>query len=235
MAQADKIGQAMQLFSVLANNTDWGSVDWRRVQKRIDSPREAGAAFTAFLKDGSATPAAEAAPSTLVLIKTATLAGAKPKKAKDCFTGKFWGYRDGDIDGWLPKEQTANADDLVGVYQLQNPKGTTFLEMARATVQAAPGTFTEEIVARLKGRGLTLTLPEVEALVERQEGGDDVGLRTDGYANLAFVEDANSSVSALYFYQNDRRWYTHVNRLGRDGRWSAGDRLLLRNSDTLVL
>jgi hypothetical protein len=174
-------------------------------------------------------------PSTLVLHKTASLASSSAKKSKACFTSTLWVYRDSDIDTWLPKEQAAQAAGSVGVYQLQNPKGTTFREMALAAVQAALGTSDEEIIGRLKEHGLTLTLPAIESMVERQESGEDVGLRTDGYANFAFLEDAAGSVSVIYFYRRGRRWNANVNRLGNDNRWNADNRLLLRNSDTRAL
>lgn len=178
---------------------------------------------------------AAAAPTTLALHKTASLASSEAKKTKTCFTGRFWAYRDSDIDSWLPKEQAAQVAGSVGVYQLQNPHGTTFREMAVAAVQAAPGTSDEEIIGRLKERGLTLTLPAIESMVERQESGEDVGLRTDGYANFAFLEDADGSVSVLHFVRDDRLWYAYVRRLGHDDRWYAVNRLLLRNSDTRYL
>lgn len=176
----------------------------------------------------------EVSPLTLVLVKTSSLEGAMDKKTRDCFTRNLWFYREGSIDSWLPREQTANAGDLVGVYQLQNPKGTTFREMAHAAVQAAPGAIDREIIARLKDRGLTLTLPEIERRVERQESGEDDGLCTDGY-NFAFVENADGSVSVLGFDLSDRGWSAGVHRLGYGYRWGAGFRLLLRNSDALAL
>ncbi|MFZ2555947.1 MAG: hypothetical protein WAZ27_01190 [Minisyncoccia bacterium] len=170
--------------------------------------------------------------STLELIRASNLGQTESKKTRACFSGKLWVYRDGNIDGWLTKEQSVRSAGSVGVYQLQNPKGTTFREMALAATQTTSGPSDEGIVARLKELGFTLTLPEIENMVERQESGEEVGLRTDGYANFAFVENAGGGVSVLYFYLRDRGWCAYVRGLGYDRRWFAEDRLLLRNSDT---
>ncbi len=173
---------------------------------------------------------------TLVLVKTTSLAGGMGKKTRDCFTGELWAYRDEDIDGWLPQEQAAQAAGTVGVYLLQNPEGTTFREMALvATQQATPEASNDKLAAMLKGRGLTLTLLEIEAMVERQESGENIGLRADGYSNFAFVEDANDGVSVLYFRRHGRGWHAFVYRLARGPRWHVGPRFLLRNSDTSAL
>ncbi|MFZ2886733.1 MAG: hypothetical protein WA021_02835 [Minisyncoccia bacterium] len=52
MAQADKLGQALQLVSVLMTNTDWEHLDWKALQdKVINKPTETGDAFTEFLED----------------------------------------------------------------------------------------------------------------------------------------------------------------------------------------
>ncbi len=194
-----------------------------------------GAALKKALRDALCPTVKGRPKSTLALIKTTSLGGSKPQKTKACFTSAFWHYRDSDIDSWFPKEQAEQEHGSVGIYQVQDPKGTTFREMAVAAIQAVPGTSDDEIVTWLKRRGLTLTLPQVEVIVERQENGEDTGLGTDGYANFAFVEDAHGDVSVLDFRRGGRRWEVYVHRLGDESRWHAGSRFLLRNSDTRIL
>lgn len=45
-------GQALQLMAALANNTPWDSFAVEDLQRVIDSPKESGAAFAAFLRNG---------------------------------------------------------------------------------------------------------------------------------------------------------------------------------------
>jgi len=229
-------GQALQILSVLALNTDWSQFDADDLQQRfVKKPTESGAAFTAWLKNGTAaTPTAK--PPTLVLHKATSTTDVEGKKTSKCLTGKHWAYRDGDIDRWLPAGQPAQAAGQVGVYQLQNPQGTTFREMAAAALKVGPGTSLDLLAKALKEQGHTFTLPAIEQLIERQESGEDVGLRTDGYANFFFVEDSDGSVSVLCVYRVGRRWYGDVRRLDDvDFRWGAEDRLVLRNSDASAL
>jgi len=171
----------------------------------------------------------------LVHYKTVDLVNVKPKKASDCFTGKLWSYRDVEIDIDLTNEQIADAFNAVGVYMLHDPPGTSFREMSRAAVQAVSESSDKEIILRLKERRLTLTLQEVDSLVERQECGEDVGIHDDGFLNFAFVEDAKGSVSVLSFYRRNRQWEINDIPLALSDRWHAGYRLLLRNTEIPVL
>ncbi len=52
MGRAIEIGQSLNLLSVLANNTDWSSLDSDAIQRVINQPRLAGEQFTAFLRSG---------------------------------------------------------------------------------------------------------------------------------------------------------------------------------------
>ena len=180
-----------------------------------------------------ATPTAK--PLTAILVKTTSIGDIEGKKIGKCLTGKRWTYRDGDIDRWLPTAQPEQAACQVGVYQLQNTAGTTFREMAAAALKVGPGTSLDLLAKALKEQGLTFTLPAIEQLVDRQEDGEDVGLRTDGYVNFFFVEDSDGSVSVLYVNRDDGRWRAYVYRLDYGNMWSADNRLLLRNSDAQTL
>lgn len=171
----------------------------------------------------------------LVLVKTTILGVIKGKKTSDCLTGDHWGYKDPDIDTWLDEEQRDQFAGPISVYELQNPAGTTFREMAAAALSVTSETPSDQLAKLLKERGYTLTLPTVEAMVENQEGGEDVGLRTDGYAHFAFIEDAQGSVSVLRAFRYDGRWNGDVGRLGNGDRWRAEGRLLLRNSVSSTL
>ena len=183
-----------------------------------------------------ATPAAPTAkPPTLVLHKTVALGQIAGKKTTKCLIGDRWAYKDGDIDRWLWRINPDQPACSVGIYQLQNPQGTTFREMAAAALKVGPGTALDLLVKALKEQGRTFTLPAIEQLVERQESGEDVGLRTDSYANFFFVENLDGSVSVLLVSRHAGRWTPYVHRLDYGFRWSAEYRLLLRNSDAQTL
>lgn len=200
----------------------------------MDDP-DATKKFLSGLKPPASTVAEQPKPPTLVLHKTENVSDTAGKKTSDCLIGGIWGYKDGDINGWLPEKQPKSGAAPVGVYQLQDAAGTTFREMAVAVLKVASDAPLDVLAKLLKERGHTLTLPAVEQLVERQEGGEDVGLRTDGYANFAFVEDVNGGVSVLRVDRHDDGWVGVVRRLGYGDRWFAENRLLLRNSDASAL
>lgn len=150
---------------------------------------------------------------------------ALSKKTKDCFT--TYRYRDSDFDTWLPKIQPA-LDGEITVIILDSEM--TFLEMA----QKHFGTQDPEIIKRH-----ALTLPMVEELVEKYSNE----LNTDGYGNFFFVETGSEDnpVSVGNGNRGVRGWNVGVYRLDNGHRWSAGNRLLVRNlrilepSETLSL
>jgi len=142
---------------------------------------------------------------------------APQKKTKDCF--KDFAWRDSDIDARLPITQKAQKGE-VSVIQLETEM--TFLEMAQKYIGS---TDPKEIKKH------TLTLPMVEEMINNHSDQ----LRTDGWGNLAFVEDSDGSVSGLDVGRGGGRWGAGVRRLDSGYRWDAVSRLLLRNSDTLKL
>lgn len=52
MSKPITIGQSHNAMSILANNVDWGTLNAEILQRIIDTPRESGAQFTAFLRNG---------------------------------------------------------------------------------------------------------------------------------------------------------------------------------------
>lgn len=171
----------------------------------------------------------------LALHKTVELGDVAGKKTRACMSDKkVWSYRDSDIDSWLPSDQPTQLAGVIGVYQLQK-EGTTFREMAASVLKVALDTPIAELAKLLKERGHTTTAAAVEEMVKRQEAGEDMGLRTDGWANFAFVENADGSVSVLYVDRDVRRWRANVLRLSYVPRWYAENRVLVRNSDTPTL
>ena len=161
------------------------------------------------------------------LLKTITVGATKTKPTTNCFTdtARYY-YRDNDLDRYLPKNQSDQAESQFGVLPLTET--TTFKEFAESVLGTQGDLKT--LAKLLQQRGYTTTLPAIEALIERQESGEDTGLLTNGWANFFFVDNEDGeSVSVVDVSRLDRRWYVDLYSFGCDFRWSAGRRFFLRN------
>ncbi|OHA93714.1 MAG: hypothetical protein A3E02_01560 [Candidatus Zambryskibacteria bacterium RIFCSPHIGHO2_12_FULL_38_34] len=170
--------------------------------------------------------AKETVVSLLTLVKTITTPAVAGKKTRDCFTNKKrYYYRDNNLDAWFPKEQPEQRESKFSINQLSQS----------ATFKKVMGTFlgqssnVETLVKLLKERNCCTTLPTIESFIERQEAGEDIGLRINGYANFFFVEDKNESVSVVYARLDGSRWRVDVRGLGRGSVWSADRRFFFCN------
>ena len=137
------------------------------------------------------------------------------KKTKDCF--KDFYYRDSRFDTWLPKNQPAQSGEIT---VLQNKKEMTFLEMAQEY-------FGTTDIEELKKHALTL--PMVEEMIAKHKSE----LGVTGWGNFFFMENKDGSVSVGSVARVERAWFAYVYRLGDYYRWSADNRLLVRNLGTL--
>lgn len=163
----------------------------------------------------------------LSLLKKIKVSAVLAKKTADCFTNKKRYYhRDGDLDRWLPEDQQAEGDGEFSVLPLE--KQSTFkkfldFQIGKETTDVA------ELSTELKRRGYITTLTRIEALIEEQESGTDVGLRTDGYANFFLVLDKEGDISVVGVGRDGGQWYVYVCRLAYGGEWGVGSHLFLRN------
>ena len=110
----------------------------------------------------------------------------------------------------------------------------TFVEMAQAALKVSTRDI-DELSSLLIARQHVFVLPQIESLIERQEKGIDVGLRTDGWANFFFVVDKKDRVMVVFADRHDGYWYVDVSRLDGGGRWGVGRRLCVRNLDAVSL
>ena len=168
---------------------------------------------------------------TLIPVTSTDLDAIPVKKTAECFRKSCWSYRDSDFDSWLPAEQLATKAQSISAHRFATQ--STFIEMARAALKVDPD-FPIEGLTILLFRHV-LTLPQLEQLVDKQESGVDVGLRTDGYTNFAFVENSEGGVSVAGVDRDVAGWGGGVYRLDRDVRWDRVGRLLLSNSDAVTL
>ena len=172
---------------------------------------------------------------TLTLVRSVQLAATQAENTTECLVGDMYGYRDPNINSWLRKQQLARKAGKVSVYGFA--EDMTFATMARAVVRVGENVSLERVGKLLKKRKHTVTLPQLDILVakqekffQKQEGGEDVGLRTDGWGNFVFVENEDGSVSVVNARRRGGRWRRHVNSLGRDDVWLRGNRLVVGNS-----
>lgn len=169
----------------------------------------------------------------LELVKRVSLTAVSAKDTSQCLIGTIYGYRDSDIDRWLRKTQLAKRASTVSVYGFS--KEMPFGTMARSVVKVGEDVSLDRVGKLLKKRKHTVTLSQLEQLIERQERGEDVGLRTDGWANFAFVENEDGSVSVVGVGRSVGRWDRSVRSLGRGRVWYRDGRLVLSNSAASAL
>lgn len=162
----------------------------------------------------------------LAFVRTVAFPSIAGKKTKDCFTNKkIFGYRDSDLDNWLPKNQP---DETEGKFSAQQLTQNSTFKQTTESFLGVSGDI-DFLAKTLKDLGHITTLPVIESLIERQEAGEDVGLLTNGWANFFFVEDKDGNVSVVYAYRDGRQWYVIVYRLGDDDVWIDGSRFFFRN------
>src|SRR3989344_3360904 len=165
--------------------------------------------------------------SVVQLLKTITVGAVNAKTTADCFTdrGRYY-HRDGDLDKFLPKVQREQPESNFTPCRLT--EAATFKQMAENALGVSVDIKT--LSKLLKGRGHTTTLPAIEALIERQENGEDIGLLTNGWANFFFVDNEDGeSVSVVSVRRSDRRWDVRQYSFGRACGWAAVSRFFFRN------
>src|SRR3989344_8146451 len=149
-------------------------------------------------------------------LKIVNVGAVKSQKTAGCFTTARYSYRDSDLNKFLPENQPDQAGSQFGVLGLTEP--ATLKEFVESVLGTQGGLKTPAKL--IKERGLTTTLPTIEALVERQEGGEDIGLRTDGWANFFFVDnEGGKGVSVVLVCRRGVRWSVCQFSLGYGGRW----------------
>jgi hypothetical protein len=164
--------------------------------------------------------------SILTFVKTITAPAVAGKKTNDCFTSKSrYCYRDDDLDNWLPENQPEQIESKFSVMKIK--KSATFKQVVESFLEIKGDI--KLLSQALKERGHTTTLPVIESLIERQEGGEDVLLRTDGWASFFFVEDDEGGVSVVRVRRLGRQWYVGVYTLGSVDVWCDDLRFFFRD------
>lgn len=191
-------------------------------------------AFRAALKLSSLQP--EAPKPLFTIVGTTNIAATPEKKTSKCLVGpRYHTSRDADIDRWLPAVQP-KADACI-VTTLAPSRSARFTEWA----VALPGITADVtdfalISTQLKANGYTFkSLVQLEEMVEASERSEPTGMRTDGWGNFGFVENADGSVSVAAVHRVDPRWDSHVSRFDYGPAIVADYRLLVCNLDATKL
>jgi hypothetical protein len=148
----------------------------------------------------------------------------KTYKVSNCFKSKIFGYRDSDIDSWLPVElPIAQGKAVSTIYKTKS--GQTFKDMF-----AENGLNAEADIIPC-----CYSLQEVENMCEENNSN----LLDNGYVNFFPITDG-SKVFVLFVNRRGGQWDVYVYRLDNDDEWDADRQLFLRNvklgdSDSLTL
>lgn len=166
----------------------------------------------------------------LVPLTIVTVPSIKGKKTKDCFRDKSrFNHREKNLDIWLPETQPRQVKSNFSVRQLVQE--TTF----KQTVEDFLGITGEvkNLAQALKSRRAVTTLAVIESLIERQEYGENVGLRTDDRTNFFFVEEnekkEDSGISIVGVGRYCGKWRINISRFSYRGVWHDGNRFFFRS------
>jgi len=159
--------------------------------------------------------------------KVVAVPATEAKTTAECFTNQARYYhRDGDLDKFLPENQSAQDASQFAVCELTET--ATFQQMAESVLGVSGDIQT--LSKLLIQRGHTITLHAIEALIERQETGEDVGLLTNGWANFFLVENKDGSVSVVGVRRGGGGgWRVGQRSFGLGSGWGAGGRFFFRN------
>lgn len=132
-------------------------------------------------------------------------------------------------------KQTLLGTTPVTVYGLG--KRLRIADMLRAFLTLAPDASLDEVEKLLKEHKHPIPDAQADEMLESQakffrkeEGGEDFGLRGDGWANLILVINSDDSVSVVYADWDDVRWDRYRYSLDFDVVWDVGRHLVLSNS-----
>lgn len=156
-----------------------------------------------------------------------SISEAPAVKTADCFKfgDSVYAYRDLDFDRWLPKKISAVGAGMASTLELAVP--LTFQEMAEAHlgINGSPDKLKKALIAQGKCWGPK----QIDELIRNCEKGDNpLKLRTDGYANLFFIE-VNGIVFAVFAYRHLGGWHVDVGAFANARRWNVGLRVSFRN------
>ncbi len=215
------VDQSHQIMAALAVNTNWEEIDFDALGLQdtvIRNPKNAGAAFTAWLKSGANSEAVAKAPLPPKKAKKSVLNFHEevlvPPLLKRFVPNEFFTTRKG-LYLWNDMQRVLRDAQIV-----EPTQGAVKFR----SFNLAKNAYDREIKTELPGNH-EVELWQIAELIEAQKSGEDGPLLTNGYANIFYV--AGYAVSVRW-NAVDREWHVGGWALGV-GRWGAGGRVFSRN------
>lgn len=214
------------LGSLVEHQIEFAELSSADAQWAIQNTKEAIALFVMAVRNRTKKVEEKIVLTLLGLVKMIRLRAVHGGKTVQYFINKSWCYyHDKNLDNWLPKNQPDQAESTYSVQRLTRP--ATFKEAVESYLGITGDIAT--LAAALKERKLTTTLPAIETLIERQENGEEIGLRTENWANFFFVEDKDGGVLVVDARRDGSQWCVDVRRLEDGHYWLVENRFFFRN------
>jgi hypothetical protein len=175
--------------------------------------------------------------SSFSVIAKTVLTAVDGKKTKDCFTSERYTYRSRDFDCLIQEDQPeAGACAIMTLCPAKNEwtlaEAAIFVLSADNVVGIDANTDSDILGALLVKHGHTMTLPQIEEMIEATEQGNKTEMRTDWPQNFFFVDTGNEdNPVSIGSVRRRKRWSASVFVFENDdgGDLFDTDRLLIRN------
>lgn len=166
----------------------------------------------------------------LVHLKSVLLPALDETRTRYCLDGQtYYSRRNPDIDTWFTEMQPAPPDGAVSIDQLAEQLNS--LQLLCVALKVPDDTLPDQAGELLKIRGHLLTLTQLHLMIRKQEGGEDIGLCTDGSDNIVPALGIFGRAVMLSTSRRYDRWFNHVREIGKPVVWGPGCRLLLVRPD----
>lgn len=216
------VGQANELKLALREARGGDGSEWTNADiKNLSKPSVLGPILD-YLRDR----AEIVIKSILSVFKTVTIMAVAEKKTADCLTNQErYYYRDPNLDALLPEVQEEQTEGKAIAHQLSRP--AKFVEMVQ-NLLCTTETDIDKLSRLVIEAGQVFSLTQIESLIERQEAGEDIGLRTDSWGNFFLVLNKKGSVSVLYAGRSGGLWVVSLCSLSYGRLWGVEDRFFSR-------
>jgi len=153
------------------------------------------------------------------------------KKTRLCFSDSWYSYRSDKINSLLPENQLRTEGCFI--QSLALPKGittATFVELSIAFLNVSKDTPVRTLRNFLKARDHTMTLPQIEKMVEITKRGLTTGIKTKiGEDNFFFSENRELKISVVRVSNNGSGWIVDLFDFEDGHQWPSSSHLLVRN------
>lgn len=162
-------------------------------------------------------------------VVTTHLLSIPGKKTRLCFTDPLYSYRASGINYVLPENQLRTEGCFIQVLTPHKRVTVTFAELAVALLDVPIDTPIKTLGSLLKVRDHTVTLPQIENMVEITERNLETGMNSGGADNFFFLENRKSKISVGCLSRGKSSWAVGIYGFENESRYAGNCRLLVRN------